>query len=308
MSRLAIIDRLILRMAVWELQHERDTPAAVVLDEALELARTFSTEEAVPFVNGVLDGIEKRSPKSEMPKPPIHSCPTKLEQVAQRRANLEALVRLGVAPYPNRFDRTTTDRAARRARTAAKTAEALEAERPEVRVAGRILGIRSFGKANFSRAVGRPRAPSGLRARRLAVRARLSRSSSCSTSAITIGVEGRVFRTKTNELTIWASRDRLPGEVPAAAAGEVARPDRRRDALPPALPRPDRQSRLARVFETRARVVAGIRRFLNARGFLEVETPMMQPIAGGALARPFVTHHNALDLDAVSCASRPSST
>jgi transcription antitermination protein NusB len=59
MSRLAIIDRLILRMSVWELEHERDTPAAVVLDEALELARTFSTEEAVKFVNGVLDGIRK---------------------------------------------------------------------------------------------------------------------------------------------------------------------------------------------------------------------------------------------------------
>lgn len=58
-ERLAVIDRLILRMAAWELRHSDDTPPAVVLNEALELARTFSTEDAVRFVNGVLDGIRK---------------------------------------------------------------------------------------------------------------------------------------------------------------------------------------------------------------------------------------------------------
>ena len=57
LSRLAIIDRLILRMSAWELEHDRETPPAVVIDEALELARTFSTEEAVKYVNGVLDSI-----------------------------------------------------------------------------------------------------------------------------------------------------------------------------------------------------------------------------------------------------------
>ena len=59
-ERLAIIDRMILRMATWELQHAPDTPAAVVLNEALELARTFSTEESVKFINGVLDAIRKK--------------------------------------------------------------------------------------------------------------------------------------------------------------------------------------------------------------------------------------------------------
>jgi N utilization substance protein B len=59
LARLAAIDRLILRMAAWELQHRPDTPAAVVLDEAIELARTFSTEDSARFVNGVLDGIRQ---------------------------------------------------------------------------------------------------------------------------------------------------------------------------------------------------------------------------------------------------------
>lgn len=58
-ERLAVIDRLILRMAVWELLHQADTPPAVVLNEALELARTFGTDESVRFVNGVLDAIRK---------------------------------------------------------------------------------------------------------------------------------------------------------------------------------------------------------------------------------------------------------
>src|SRR5690606_12456533 len=58
-NRLAVIDRLVLRMAAWELQHEADTPPAVVMDEALELVRRFSGEEAVRFVNGVVDAIHR---------------------------------------------------------------------------------------------------------------------------------------------------------------------------------------------------------------------------------------------------------
>ncbi|HKV99533.1 MAG TPA: transcription antitermination factor NusB [Vicinamibacterales bacterium] len=62
LDRLAVIDRMILRMAVWEMRHEQDTPAAVVIDEAIELARTFSTDDSVRFVNGVLDAIRKAQP------------------------------------------------------------------------------------------------------------------------------------------------------------------------------------------------------------------------------------------------------
>jgi N utilization substance protein B len=60
LERLAIIDRLILRLAVFELQHQPDTPAAVVINEAIELARSYSQEQAVPFVNGILDAIRKK--------------------------------------------------------------------------------------------------------------------------------------------------------------------------------------------------------------------------------------------------------
>ncbi len=69
LERLAILDRLILRMAVWEFRHELESPAAVVINEALELARSFSGEEAVKFVNGVLDGIRKALDEGKLAAP-----------------------------------------------------------------------------------------------------------------------------------------------------------------------------------------------------------------------------------------------
>jgi lysyl-tRNA synthetase class 2 len=111
-----------------------------------------------------------------------------------------------------------------------------------------------------------------------------------------VGVAGRVFRTRTNELSIWAgsltflAKCFLP--LPEKWHGLQDIETRYRQRYLDLIVNPDSR----RVFEVRSRAVSSIRRFFEARGYLEVETPMMQPIAGGALARPFVTQHNALDM------------
>ena len=216
------------------------------------------------------------------------------ELVAQRRANYEDLLALGVRPYPNSYE--ATHRVSELVDTyGTHTGEALEADHVVVRAAGRILGLRTFGKANF---LVLSDGTSTIQA--------YVRQDSVSPESFAlfklldfgdqVGVAGRVFRTRTNELTIWASeltflaKSFLP--LPEKWHGLQDIETRYRQRYLDLIVNPDAR----RVFEVRARALVAIRNFLDARGFLEVETPMMQPIAGGALARPFVTHHNALDM------------
>jgi lysyl-tRNA synthetase class 2 len=216
------------------------------------------------------------------------------DQVVQRRANLEELTKLGVDPYPRRFAGTTAIEAIV-TEHGAKTGEELEAAQLKTRTAGRIISIRSFGKANFIvLSDGKVRIQAYLRADALSERE--FKIFKLLDFGDWVGVEGRLFRTKTNEFTIWASsleflaKCLLP--LPEKWHGLTDVEIRYRQRYLDLVVNPDSR----RVFEVRSRVVTAIREFLITRGFLEVETPMMQPIAGGALARPFVTHHNALDM------------
>jgi len=216
------------------------------------------------------------------------------DQLRQRRANFEELQRLGVNVYPHVYERTHTI-AELVERYGGRTHDELEAEHVQTKTAGRILAIRSFGKANFL-AISDGREKIQIYIRKDSVSERDFAVFKLLDFGDYVGVEGRLFRTKTGELTIWASALEflakcfvpLPEKWHGLQDVEIRYRQRYLDLIV------NEDSR--KVFETRSRVLASIRDFLNARGYLEVETPMMQPIAGGALARPFVTHHNALDM------------
>ncbi|MCC7417978.1 MAG: lysine--tRNA ligase [Acidobacteria bacterium] len=216
------------------------------------------------------------------------------EQVAQRRANLEELGKLGIEIYPRRFERRHTIAGLVDA-YGARSHDELEAARVETITAGRILGIRAFGKANFLvLSDGAARIQAYIRQDSLDELG--FRVFKLLDFGDWVGIEGRLFRTKTGELTIWASRLHFLAKcllpLPEKWHGLADVETRYRQRYLDLIVNPDSR----RVFEARSRIVGAIRAFMTARGYLEVETPMMQPIAGGALARPFTTHHNTLDM------------
>jgi len=217
------------------------------------------------------------------------------ELIAQRRENLAELRRLGVAVYPHAFRRTHTVHELVEAH-GDRTAEDLAATAVRTRTAGRVLAIRSFGKANFL-VVSDGRSKVQIYIRQDSLPELDFTIFRLLDFGDHIGVEGKLFRTRTDEFTIWADRLEFLAKcllpLPEKWHGLQDIEIRYRQRYLDLIVNPDSR----RVFETRGKVIAALRRFLIDRGYLEVETPMMQPIAGGALARPFVTHHHALDLD-----------
>ena len=215
-------------------------------------------------------------------------------QTEQRKANLEAIVALGYAAYPNKFDTTHTVSELVDGYTA-KTVAELENPKIETLAAGRVVGIRSFGKAAFL-VISDGRSRLQVYVRQDVLSARDYQLAKLLDVGDQVGVSGHLFRTKTNELSIWAAKLEFLAKcflpLPEKWHGLQDVEIRYRQRYLDLIVNPD----VRRVFEIRTRAVSAIRDFLTASGFLEVETPMMQPIAGGALARPFVTHHNTLDM------------
>ena len=216
------------------------------------------------------------------------------KEIVHRRSKLAKLRRMG-QPYPNNFrrDSLTSDL---HATYDQHTEEILVQEAVSVKVAGRMMTRRLMGKASFAHIqdmtgrmqiyITRDNLPEGV----------YSEFKNWDLGDI-IGVEGELFKTKTGELSIKAKEIRLLTKalrpIPDKFHGLRDQEQRFRQRYLDLIV--NETSR--HLFQTRSRIVAHIRRFLDDRGFMEVETPMMHPLLGGAAARPFETHHNVMNMD-----------
>jgi len=213
--------------------------------------------------------------------------------IAERRSKMDELRAHGAA-YPNDFrrDAWAGDLAAS---FQEKAIEWLEAHPTRVRVAGRMLAKRDMGKSSFVKLTDASGAIQ-LFLNSAVLGDSYSSFKSWDVGDI-IGAEGLLMRTRTGELSVRVESIRLLVKslrpLPDKWHGLTDTEVRYRQRYVDLIMNP--QSRA--VFEMRSRIVSFLRQFFDASGFMEVETPMMQPIPGGAVARPFVTHHNALDID-----------
>ena len=220
---------------------------------------------------------------------------SRLERITQQRLEkLDRIRALGINPYPHRYLRTHT---AEQAVSLLEKKETSKKETPVISVAGRIMAIRSMGKSSFLDL----RDGSGKIQLLFQDIDRLDEDQIQLFNNLDIGdiigVEGNLIRTKSGEPTLKVLSITLLAKslkpLPEKWHGLQDVDARHRQRYLDLISNPE----VRQTFKVRSQVISAIREFLNQQGFLEVETPMFQPSAGGALARPFITHHHTLDQD-----------
>ncbi len=219
---------------------------------------------------------------------------TRSDRISQQRLEKLAKIRqLGFDPYPRTYHRTHT---LEQAVALLKQQEEGTVQKTEINVAGRITARRSMGKVSFLDI----RDGSG-KIQLLYHRDTFSEKENELFKELDIGdfigVKGSVLRTKTGEPTVQVAGFALLSKslqpLPEKWHGLTDVDIRHRQRYLDLISSPE----VKKTFEVRSRVITAIRQYLNQKGFVEVETPVLQPSAGGALAKPFITHHNALDHD-----------
>ncbi|MBM3862374.1 MAG: lysine--tRNA ligase [Verrucomicrobia bacterium] len=210
---------------------------------------------------------------------------TEAELIAIRREKLARLRELGIDPYGGRFDVTTTPAQLR----------AAFAEGQQATIAGRLLAVRDMGRSVFFQIGDVHGSIQGYLNTKELSEPQLA-AWKCLDRGDWIGISGETFLTKTGEPTVKVTSFTVLSKalrpMPDKFHGLADRETKYRKRHLDLMGNPDS----AALFVTRSLIVAEIRRFLQERGFLEVETPMLQDVAGGAAARPFETHHNALGM------------
>ena len=215
--------------------------------------------------------------------------------IKERRKKVAEMVEKGINPYPNDFKpaHTTTDLMGR---FDSSTAEELKDVNENFSLAGRIMFIRNFGKAAFIQIQDRNGRIQAFVQKNVIGEEAFEQFKKFDIGDI-VGFEGKPFRTKTGELTVNADFIRLLTKslrpLPEKWHGLTDIETRYRQRYVDLMINPD----VKEVFKKRGRIIQMVREYLTRMDFMEVETPMMQPIPGGATAKPFTTHHNALKMD-----------